>query len=50
MIISQIDIYTLDVPFTKPLKVAIGVIECANNIAIKITTDSGLVGWGEASP
>ena len=50
MKISSIDIYTLDVPFTKPLKVAIGVIECADNIAIKITTDSGILGWGEASP
>lgn len=50
MIISRIDIYSLNVPFFKPLKIAIGMIEAAENIAIKITTDSGLVGWGEASP
>jgi L-alanine-DL-glutamate epimerase-like enolase superfamily enzyme len=50
MIISRIDIYSLNVPFFKPLKIAIGAIEAAENIAIKITTDTGLVGWGEASP
>jgi L-alanine-DL-glutamate epimerase-like enolase superfamily enzyme len=50
LIISQIYIYTLDIPFHKPLKVAIGTIDSAQNIAIKITTKSGLIGWGEASP
>jgi len=50
MIITQVDIHTLNVPLTKPLKVAIGGIDSAHNIAIKITTDTGIVGWGEASP
>ncbi len=50
MIISQVDIYTVDVPFAKPLKVTIGTMYGAENVAVKITTDSGLVGWGEASP
>ena len=50
MTITQIQIFTLDIPFTKPLKVAIGEIASAENVVIKITSSSGLVGWGEASP
>ena len=50
MKIQHIDIYTLNVPYKIPLKIAIGSIEGAENVVIKITTDSGLVGWGEASP
>ena len=50
MQITQIDIFKLNVPFHHPLKVALGEIAGAENIAIKITTESGLVGWGEASP
>lgn len=50
MIISQVDIFTLTVPWHKPLKISIGTMDGAENVAIKITTDTGLVGWGEASP
>ena len=50
MIITHIDIFTLNVPYAKPLKIAIGELDGAENVAIKITTDTGLVGWGEASP
>jgi len=50
MKITQVDIYTLDVPYEKPLVVTIGSIEGAENVVVKITTDTGLIGWGEASP
>lgn len=50
MIIAAIQIAKLNIPFHKPLKVAIGEIAGAENIIIKLTTDTGLVGWGEASP
>ena len=50
MIISRIDLYTLNVPYHQPFKVAIGTMTGAENCVIKITTDSGTVGWGEASP
>lgn len=50
MIITSIDIYKLDIQFHHPIKVAIGVVEEAENVAIKITTDTGIEGWGEASP
>ena len=50
MKIEQIKIAKLNVPFTRPLRVAIGEVSAAENIAVKITTDTGLVGWGECSP
>lgn len=50
MKIEKIDIYKLTIPFHKPFRIAIGVKTGAHNIVIKITTDTGIVGWGEASP
>lgn len=50
MIITQICIYKLDISYSRPTKVAIGAINAAQNVVVKITTDNGLIGWGEASP
>ena len=50
MIIKAIDIYKLDIEKTIVTKAPIGILSSVNNIVIKITTDTGLVGWGEASP
>ena len=50
MIIAGINIYQLNIGLQHPIRVPLGVIESAQNVAIKLTTDSGLVGWGEASP
>lgn len=50
MKINHIEIAKLTIPYTRPLKVAIGEMLGANNVVIKITTDSGIIGWGEASP
>lgn len=50
MKIKSVEIYKLEVPYHHPLKVAIGEINGANNIVIKINTDDGISGWGEASP
>ncbi|MEE4217214.1 MAG: dipeptide epimerase [Xanthomonadales bacterium] len=50
MIVSQIDIYRLNVELTRPTVVPIGVLDAARNVIIRITTDCGLQGWGEASP
>ena len=48
--ISKIDVYKFNISYLYPTKVAIGEITDAHNIAIKISTNTGLVGWGEASP
>jgi len=48
--IRRIDIYKLNVDFTHPIKTPIGMLDCARNVVVKITTDNDLFGWGEASP
>lgn len=50
MKIQHTQIFRLDIPFHNPLKVAIGEVTGAENIVVKITTECGLIGWGEASP
>lgn len=50
MNIEAIDIYPLSIPFRQPIKVAIGIKTAAHNVIIKIVTETGIVGWGEASP
>lgn len=48
--IQSIEISKLNIPYHHPLKVAIGEIAGAENVVVKIITDTGLIGWGEASP
>lgn len=48
--IAQVEYGLINIPFTHPIKTPIGDLDGAKNLAIKITTDDGLVGWGEASP
>lgn len=50
MIITAIEIYKMIIPRNAPLRVAIGEIAGAENIILKIVTDEGVAGWGEASP
>ena len=50
MKISCIDIYKFNIELTQPTVVPIGILDAANNVAIRITSDSGIQGWGEASP
>ena len=48
--IRKIEIFKLNVEITIPIKILLGGSDGAENLAIKITTDDGIVGWGEASP
>jgi len=48
--IQTIEIFKLNVEITIPIKILLGGLEGANNLAIKITTNTGIVGWGESSP
>ena len=50
MKISRIDAYKFNIELTRPTVVPIGVLDAANNVVVRITTDSGIQGWGEASP
>lgn len=50
MKIKKIEIYTFDVPLVAPFRIAIGTMYAANDVLVKIITDSGLYGLGEACP
>jgi len=50
MKISRIDIYKFNIALIHEVVVPIGILAAANNVAVRITTDSGIQGWGEASP
>ncbi|MCQ8876975.1 dipeptide epimerase [Pseudoalteromonas shioyasakiensis] len=50
MVISKIEIGTLNVPFTGALKTPVGILSAANNVVVKIVSSDGEYGWGEASP
>jgi len=50
MKISSVDTYSMNIALTESLRTPLGVMEASNNVVIKITTNEGLIGWGEASP
>lgn len=50
MRITDIKIGLLSVPLKKPFKTALRTVNCVEDIIVKIETDTGHVGYGEASP
>lgn len=50
MKITEIEIYKFDIPFKNHLRVSFGKITHARNILIRILSNNGLTGIGEASP
>lgn len=48
--IKDIEIFYFDIPMVKPFRIAIGTMEGAKDVLIKINTDHGIVGIGEACP
>ncbi len=50
MKVRNIDIFYFDIPLQQPFKISIGTMHGANDVLVRIETDSGLVGWGEACP
>ena len=49
MKITDITPIAISLPMTRPLKMAGLVFDSSDNVLVRITTDNGLVGWGEAS-
>ncbi len=49
MKITEITPIAISLPMAKPLKMAGLVFTSSDNVLVKVTTDNGLVGWGEAS-
>ncbi len=48
--ISDVEIFLFDIPITSPFRIAIGTMTAANDLLIRIRTDQGIVGLGEACP
>ncbi len=48
--IKDVEIYAFDIPLVAPFRISIGEMSSANDVLIRIRTDSGLVGIGEACP
>ena len=48
--ISKIEVFKLNIPLKQPFHIAFETITHAENIIIKIHTNTGLCGWGECSP
>ncbi|MGQ9801354.1 MAG: mandelate racemase/muconate lactonizing enzyme family protein [Candidatus Saccharicenans sp.] len=50
MKIKKVEIFSFDVPLVEPFRISIGTMYAANDVLVRITTDSGLYGIGEACP
>lgn len=48
--IKGVDIYKADIDFHEPFRIAIMEIRAAASVFIRVRTEGGLVGWGEANP
>src|SRR6476661_8743493 len=49
MNIKRIEAIAVSLPLTKPIKMAGVELITADNVLVKLTTDGGIVGWGEAA-
>lgn len=50
MIIKDIELSEISVPLVKPFKTALRTVYTVDDIIVKITTDMGKIGYGEAAP
>ena len=50
MKIQSVEYFTIEMPLAKPYTIAYETIDKAVNIILKITTNTGLTGWGCAAP
>ncbi len=50
IVITEIEIIKLNLPYKEPFVISLGVIESATNVVIKIHTNIGLTGIGECAP
>jgi L-alanine-DL-glutamate epimerase-like enolase superfamily enzyme len=49
-VITHIDILKLDIPLSKPFRIALGVIDHSAHVVVRVHTGDGLCGSGECSP
>ncbi|MFA1822463.1 dipeptide epimerase [Virgibacillus oceani] len=50
MKVENIETYHMQIPLHTPFKTALRTVTVADTIIVKITSDNGITGWGEAPP
>lgn len=50
MKIENIEVGIIEVPLRKPFKTALRTVESVRDIVVRVTTDTGHIGYGEAAP
>jgi L-alanine-DL-glutamate epimerase-like enolase superfamily enzyme len=50
MKIRSVEIQYFDIPLRQPFRISIGTMHAANDVLVRVETDAGLSGWGEACP
>ena len=50
MVVKSVTLHRVRVPLVEPFRISNGVVAEKDAILIELTTDGGIVGWGEASP
>jgi L-alanine-DL-glutamate epimerase-like enolase superfamily enzyme len=48
--VTGVEIYAYDLPLKSPFRIAIGTMPAANDVLVRVQTDAGLTGVGEACP
>jgi o-succinylbenzoate synthase len=50
MYITAVEAIQVDIPFRQPFVVWRGSVDTKRHVFVRVTTDAGLTGWGEAAP
>lgn len=48
--ITDVEIFLFDIPLTSPFRISIGELNAANDLLVRVRTDQGVTGIGEACP
>jgi len=48
--ITDVEIYLFDIPLVAPFRISIGEMAAANDLLVRVVTDQGIAGIGEACP
>src|SRR5688572_17402828 len=50
MRVTGVDLFKADIPLKDPFRIAVMEMRAAANVFVRVRTDAGIAGWGEASP
>lgn len=50
MVITRVELCPLSIPLKAPFVTSLGALESVESVIVRITTDDGLIGWGECNP